>query len=858
MRKIITFSLLWLTVYSFGQYADNFMDGDFTGNPAWSGNTDKFVVNGSKQLQLSAPEVTSMAYLSTPSKAIDSASWQFYMNAGLLLTSGNYVNFYLVSNSADLSGGLNGYYVMVGNTNKEVALYRQSGTTKTRLVAGISKRLPIAGSATELNVKVTRDASGTWSLYSKLSSEFDFELEGTVTDTTFNKSTYSGILCNYSSSNSANYIFDDFIVTGSAIIDTVPPAIVSHGLIGNKKLVVTFSEPINLSGASISVPAELGNFTRKVSGNTLEFSFDSSFPNHQAFVVTLDGVADLEGNHLPKSNLSFVYHPTAFGDLIFNEIMCDPYPTVGLPDEEYVELYNRQDFPIELSGWTLYYGSKPYAISEGKIPAKGYLLLCAPGAMITLSGFGSVATMLRFPPLSSTGQLLYLTNEKDSLIAFVNYSSDWYKDKSKASGGWSLECIDNDNFSGSDLNWIASCDVSGGTPGRKNASVAIVNDVVIPHISVVSLAAPDTLLLQFNKSMILNDLSDMSHYRVEGLSDIRLASMDFPQGRWVKLVLSPVPRHGILYRMNASELRDVNGDWLNEVISFGVSDSCEYNDVVLNEILAHPKEEGAPFVELYNRSQKIIELSSLSLNRIKPSGDFDDACTISSMGGQLFPGEYLVLTTSQKEVCNFYSCKDDGRWIEMSNFVPLSDASGNVLLVNRTGAVIDSVSYDEKQHEVMIQDPAGVSFERVNPDWASDNPDNWHSCASDAGYATPGYKNSQFRQTLERESAAKYFWIENESFTPDNDGVDDALPIRYKMPENGYLATVTIYDAVGRRVRQVANNAVLGAEGTLAWNGLSDSGKLANIGVYVIYIDAVQPIKGKRERAKIACVVATK
>jgi hypothetical protein len=248
----------------------------------------------------------------------------------------------------------------------------------------------------------------------------------------------------------------------------------------------------------------------------------------------------------------------------------------------------------------------------------------------------------------------------------------------------------------------------------------------------------------------------------------------------------------------------------------------------------------------------------LFLNRRTPSGDLDDACPVSATGGQLFPGEYLVLTTSQKGVCDFYTCKGNCKWIEMSNFVPLSDAADNVLLLNRAGAVIDSVGYDEKRHAFVIQNPAGVSFERVNPDWASDNPDNWHSSSSDAGYATPGYRNSQFREGSDEESPATCFWIDTKSFTPDNDGVDDVLAIRYKMPENGYSATVTVFDAVGRRVRQITNNAVLGAEGVLEWNGIFDSGKMAEVGVYVVYIDAVQPLRGKRQRAKIACVVAMK
>jgi hypothetical protein len=858
MRKIITFSLLWLTVCSFGQYKDNFSDGEFASNPSWIGTADKFVVAPSLQLQLKAPAASSSAYLATSSGAIYNASWQFYLKAGLLLTSGNYVDFYLVADNSDLSKDLNGYYVMVGNTNKEVALYRQSGKIKTRLVAGVSKRLPASGSVTEITVRVTRDAAGNWALYSKLSSESDFVLEGTVYDAAFDKSNFSGIYCKYSTKNSQKFVFDDFAVTGSAVLDTVPPSIVSYNLAGDRKLKVVFSEPVSLSGAMVTVPATLGSYTQNLSGDTLTFLFDKPAPRYQTFVITLDKVADVAGNFLPKSELSFGLFPTTFGDLIFNEIMCDSSPKVGLPETEYIELYNRKDFPVDLSGWKLYYGDKPYKISGGKIPANGYLLLCAFGSASTLSSYGTTATMSSFPSLSSTGQLLYLTNEKDSLISFVNYSNSWYRNDFKASGGWSLECVDSENLSSASSNWVASSDVSGGTPGRKNSSVAIVKDNLDPHVAAVSYVLPDTLLVVFNKSMSLSDLSVLSHYVLGSGLEMKSAKADYPQGKWVKLALSPAPQKGSLYQLQFNHLRDVNQNLLSEKIMFGVPDSCEYNDLVINEVLSHPKNGGATFVELYNRSQKVIELKNLWLNRIKPGGVLDVGSPLAPQGRQVLPGEYLILTDSQKGVSDFYDCKTEGKWNEMSNFVSLPNTSGNVMLVSRVGAVIDSVSYDEKRHDATIKDPSGVSFERVNPDWASDNADNWHSCASDAGYATPGYANSQFRQMSDSATSVKYFWLDNESFTPDNDGVEDVLLLRYKMPDNGYSATVTIYDAMGRRVRQIANNALLGGEGVLIWNGLTDAGKLANAGVYVVYVDAVLPLKGKREKTKIACVVAVK
>jgi hypothetical protein len=44
-------------------------------------------------------------------------------------------------------------------------------------------------------------------------------------------------------------------------------------------------------------------------------------------------------------------------DLIITEIMADPDPSNGLPVTEFVEIYNRSQVPINLSGWILFDGS---------------------------------------------------------------------------------------------------------------------------------------------------------------------------------------------------------------------------------------------------------------------------------------------------------------------------------------------------------------------------------------------------------------------------------------------------------------------------------------------------------------------
>ena len=80
MKKLI-FSLLLIFTFHFvnAQVNDNFSDGNFTANPTWLGDTTKFIVNSSFQLQLNAPAITDTAYISTISNRLDSTEWQFWV-----------------------------------------------------------------------------------------------------------------------------------------------------------------------------------------------------------------------------------------------------------------------------------------------------------------------------------------------------------------------------------------------------------------------------------------------------------------------------------------------------------------------------------------------------------------------------------------------------------------------------------------------------------------------------------------------------------------------------------------------------------------------------------------------------------
>ncbi len=60
--------------------------------------------------------------------------------------------------------------------------------------------------------------------------------------------------------------------------------------------------------------------------------------------------------------------------------------------------------------------------------------------------------------------------------------------------------------------------------------------------------------------------------------------------------------------------------------------------------------------------------------------------------------------------------------------------------------------------------------------------------------------------------------------------------------------TVHIFDTVGRTIRILAKNQASGTEGIMTWDGTSDSGEKARIGIYIVKFSVVE--LGSRRQAE--------
>jgi hypothetical protein len=190
----------------------------------------------------------------------------------------------------------------------------------------------------------------------------------------------------------------------------------------------------------------------------------------------------------------------------------------------------------------------------------------------------------------------------------------------------------------------------------------------------------------------------------------------------------------------------------------------------------------------------------------------------------------------------------------MESFPSFADDKGRVVLLTKTEMELEDFEYSEDMHFAVLADKSGISLERVNFDRQVNEKSNWQSAAQRVGFATPGYQNSQFKKDTNTDEKIS---IDPELFSPDNDGYNDQVFIKYLLDSPGYVANVKIYDSRGRLVRELVKNELLSTNGAFSWDGTDENHGKARIGIYVIYIEFFD-LSGKVKKYKKTCVVAGK
>ena len=538
-------------------------------------------------------------------------------------------------------------------------------------------------------------------------------------------------------------------------------------------------------------------------------------------------------------------------DVVINELMVRPTPSAGLPEAEYIELFNRSQSPVSLKEWSIHVGNRSKKLTDRLLLPGSYLLLTHEKNSHLLSEFGEVEGLPGFPVLAMGGQTVVLKDEKGNVISAVDYSDTWYGSSLKASGGFSLEQIDPFNPCGGKENWTASANYAGGTPNQQNSVYKNNPDNSPPLLVRGSIQPTGSVRLHFNKPM--HPLSGWSpkDYLIddhgEPVSVVPLEPLFYEVDMWFSNAFEKEKDYllhiqGALYDCAFNYL-----DKKNARVRIAIPGQPEKNDVLINEVLFNPYPGGVNFVELYNNSHKTIDLKHLVLAGMA-EGIPDPAYIISPGGYLLFPGNFVVLTTDPATVKSQYYARDPLPFVTMERMPRMNNQSGSIAVTDLQMNIIDQLEYHEDMHSPVLTDRKGVSLERLNYGRPSADATNWLSASENSGFATPGYQNSQFSEI--QGNSDNTLTVDPQIFYPDNSGYYDVVNISYKAGKPGYTGSLTIYNSRGRPVRRLIRNELLGTSGTYSWDGRDDYNGRSRPGIYLIFLEMFHPDGGVHKHKK--------
>ena len=854
MFKILAHLILILPLSCMAQVVDDFSDGDFTDNPTWTGTEELFVVNNDKRLQLNA-ETAGNAWLFCDANVADSVTdgefeWRFWLREAFAPSTNNFSDVYLCDN----------YFIRFGEagSNDVVDLQRDDGTATVSVCRGTDTFIASSFAAF---FKVTRDAQGNWKIFVDKEGGGDYIVEAQGVDDTFLPSGRFGIKITYSASNSKKVYLDD-VYAGPRIVDVSPPQLETVTVLNYNKLQLDFNEIVDnvfaLDAGNYTLDHQIGNpMYAEYNGSnrsSVILSFSKTIQEGIYYTLTINMIQDLAGNIAEGIQQTFNHYEIHENDVVVNEIMADPEPVVGLPPYEYVELYNTTDHAINLKDWVIMIGSSEKIITQDvDIQADGYLILCKEDAVPFLSEYGECVgfTSFSIPNAGSLISIIY-----DYLLVFnSDFDKSWYRDAEKADGGWSLEQIDPHSPCLEAANWRASRDYRGGTPGVRNSVDGI--NVIAPDIDYINVLSDTVIEVVFNQKMMPSTLENTDNYTiVEFNAHPYLAIPSQDNQKSVTLYFHQLLVENVVHKFLVFDSKNCSGVEVLDGCShaFGLPGSAVGGDVVINELLFDPISPAADYVELYNKSDKILNINELKLGMIKESFPNPPDTTIkviTTEKRQLLPQQYVLLTTTPDEIGRQYDCSTRN-FISMSSF-PSYPNSGAAAVLYFRDTVIDVMRYSEDSHYPLLTETKGVALERVSPDISSLDPENWHSAAAPL-YGTPGYRNSVFVDSQENTAAVEMI---PPVFSPDGDGFNDVTTVSLSDFDVGYTAKITVFDSQGRFVRDLVDCQNIANQSRFVWNGCDDNGRVVPAGIYVVFVE-VFDTQGHIKRFKKAVVVAVK
>jgi len=520
------------------------------------------------------------------------------------------------------------------------------------------------------------------------------------------------------------------------------------------------------------------------------------------------------------------------------EVMPDPPSAV---DVEWVEIVNRSEAAISFGSWSFEDASG----SVGIIPQMTILL--QPDSLLLLAADSSLlqwpglpANVMLFvpevwPSLNNGGDTLRLRDGSGALVDVVAYPS--------ANEGVALQRnVESSVPSISD--WTTSRDPSGGTPGVVNPVYPPRNDLALDTITISGTNSPALNLA------ISNCGTEVSSLGREVVISLTRPSDSFSLADTLQLTaLSP----GEVY-LASLELAGLGGGvysaigWLTPADDYAENDTCR-TEVVLPfesgtlrivEVMPDPPSSvDVEWVEVINRSGTAVAMAGWAVE--------DAAGTrgaVPETVGLLLP-DSVVVFAADSTLLEWPGLPPTLQLFMLSSWPSLNNGGDTLRLFDPSGSLADEIAYPPAE--------AGVSLQRTVEE---NTPNSLHWSASmDESGGTPGRINPELipMDGIEKPSVS----VTPNPFSPDGDGREDETTFQFRFPSSQIEVTLRLFDRIGRPVGVLLLGKVMPGAYDWLWDGRSglDRGKLP-VGIYVWYIEAIDPATGKSWQLKGTLVSA--
>ncbi len=418
--------------------------------------------------------------------------WRISLMCGYENSSVNNFQFYLIANGDNPEAeGFHGVAVGTGFKPDYKALsliYRHDGISEvigTTTITFKKNQVTI--------IDIVRSAAGAWRIGD---------------DEIYAPETPSAVLANHivaaftfnkTGAGQFAFKFDKFSQSDNSI--NIPASIDNATIISPTAIKIDVSGRLNVESATDVTNYSVGGVKpTKVDYNFYDIilHYPDTISNKGEILMVVDGLRDSNGDKVVKFQHTF--RQALADEIIINEIMVDINPVpYSLPVKKYVELYNTSAADFDLDGYVFRVGDVDYNLPKMTIKADGYLILASDEA--NFERYGQCVAAFQESKLTVAGKHIALINKLGAVVDSLTYSTDYYNDRDRCEGGFSMERLDPYNNCTGILNWHSSNDLSGGTPGRRNSVYKIYVDETIPAIDGCQLLTNSTLQIDFTENI---------------------------------------------------------------------------------------------------------------------------------------------------------------------------------------------------------------------------------------------------------------------------------------------------------------------------------------------------------------------